>query len=258
MPEGYDISENNGTYTGPWGDFVIVRGVNEWGRLDAHAVENIANAHAAGVRVGVYGWPIPGHDNYQLGGDLVRTYPGATCGYWADVESSDAGLVNADEVTAYLHGIEAAGGLAGFYSPDAYCYRSEYLDSRPWWMADYGPNDGTRHDPFEQPPFPPRDYQIHQYSSAGNLDRNWCENFDWLGETSMAFDLNDLAYLRDHVTGLAIDGQTPITNLDVLNRVAEVEKKIDTIPGVGTQTTFDITTVPSADLIAELTRRLTH
>jgi hypothetical protein len=51
-------------------------------------------------------------------------------------------------------------------------------------MADYGQNDGVRHDPWAQAPYPPRGYTIHQYSSAGGLDRNYSETMDWAGGTT--------------------------------------------------------------------------
>ncbi len=181
MPEGVDISEHQGVWTSEQFDgfdYAILRAFNENGYRDRVIGQTWANAAGHTLR-GIYGWPIPGENNFELGARLVREYPGAEAGYWADREVSSRGVASAGEVEDYLRGIESQGGKAGFYSNIGECVFSPYLDVHDWWMADYGPNNGTRHDPNEQAPRPSRPYTIHQYSSAGGLDRNWSDTLDW-------------------------------------------------------------------------------
>lgn len=184
MPEGVDISEHQGVWSPDqfaMFDYAILRAFNENGYRDKVIDQTWANAKGQTLR-GVYGWPIPGGNNFELGAQLVREFPDAEAGYWADREVSGRGVASADEVENYLRGIESLGGKAGFYSNIGECVFSPYLDAHDWWMADYGPNNGARHNPFDQPPVPSRPYTIHQYSSAGGLDRNWSDTLDWTGQ----------------------------------------------------------------------------
>lgn len=180
MAFGIDISEHQG-YWAPdqfngW-DFAILRARNENGYNDRRFADHWRSAADRTAR-GVYGWPIAGagiETNYAAGLALVRDFPGSEFGYWADVEHSGRGTAEAQEVEAYCRGIQDAGGAVGFYSNIGELPRSPYLDSLPWWMADYGPNNGERHDPDAQAPRPPQDrpWAIHQFTSAGGLDVNF-------------------------------------------------------------------------------------
>lgn len=178
MAYGIDISEHQrgfGAFDG-W-DFAIFRARNENGR-DDYQFWNFWRESAGRTLRGVYGWPLAGAGlgaNFATGEALVRDFPGSEFGYWADVESSPRGHARPEEVEAYVRGIEAAGGRAGLYSNIGDLVRSPYLDTLPWWMADYGPNDGRMHDPNAQAPRPPADrpWAIHQFSSAGGLDVNY-------------------------------------------------------------------------------------
>lgn len=182
MPEGADVSEHNGELAPEWFahlDFVIIRVFNENGVGDARFAENWRNAAGQCAR-GAYGWPTPYvvGDDYHLGQVLVHVAADAELGYWADRESVRGRAASLEDLEQFCKGIEAAGGRAGHYSNIGELLRSDYLDALPWWMADYGPNDGQRHDPNAQPPIPPADrpWQLHQYSSAGGLDRDWCDD----------------------------------------------------------------------------------
>ncbi len=187
MAEGLDISEHQGTlpaeFFDQW-DYVIIRAFNENGYPDRTFNDNWRKAAGRTLR-GVYGWPtpfIPG-DDFRLGQVLVDIAPDAEAGYWADREWV-GGVASVDEVENYLRGIESRGRLAGVYSNINELPRSPYLDARPWWMADYGPNNGVRHDPWQQAPVPPNDrpFTIHQYTSTP-LDRNWSADLAWTGAT---------------------------------------------------------------------------
>lgn len=183
MPEGCDISEHQGDLAPDWfdqWDYVIIRAVNENGYPDVKFRQNWERAAGRTLR-GVYGWPIPGGRNLALGADLVEVAPDAEAGYWADVERSGRGLASPDDVKEYLRGI--GDHVRGFYSNIPECPRSPFLDGEMWWVADYGPNNGQRHDPYEQPPKPDRPYTIHQYTS-NPLDTNYSETLDWTGASS--------------------------------------------------------------------------
>jgi hypothetical protein len=225
--EGVDISEHQGDLAPEWFDqwaYVIIRAFNENGFADIKFAQNWARAEGRTKR-GVYGWPIPGRDNFVFGRTLVQAAPGAEAGYWADVENSGRGLATAAETEAYLRGIEDAGGFAGFYSNIGQCPRNPYLEAHDWWMADYGPNDGSRHDPNEQPPRPQRPYTIHQYTSIP-LDTNYADSLDWTGDDVVLSDddinritLPLIRWMQNHVTGHGDDGKTEITNRMVLDPV---------------------------------------
>lgn len=180
MPWGCDISEHQGVWSPEQFaeyDWVIIRAYNENGFPDRTFAQNWENARGRTLR-GVYGWPIPGGSNLALGAQLVAIAPDAEAGYWADVERSGRGLASGEDVRNYLVGI--GDRPRGFYSNIPECPRSQFLDGEHWWVADYGPNDGSKHDPDEQAPRPQRPYTIHQYTS-NPIDKNHCENLDWTG-----------------------------------------------------------------------------
>lgn len=171
---GADVSEFQGPLSAEWfaqWSYVILRAVNDNGYPDQQFAGNWPNAKGQCVLGrGVYGWPIAGANNHDLGSALVANTPDAEFGYWADYEQPPSRpLASAGELEQYLQGIEDAGGKAGFYSNVYELARTPYLDARPWWAAGYGPNDGQIH-PLDPPA--PRDYLIHQFTSEGGLDRN--------------------------------------------------------------------------------------
>ena len=184
MAEGLDISEHQGflppEFFDQW-DYVIIRAFNENGYPDKTFNDNWRKAAGRTLR-GVYGWPTPfiAGDDFARGQALVDIAPDAEAGYWADVERVSGGVASVHEVEQYLRGIESRGKRAGIYSNIGELPRSPYIDAHDWWMADYGPNNGTRHDPFAQAPVPPPDrpYTIHQYTS-NPLDRNWSSDLAW-------------------------------------------------------------------------------
>lgn len=171
MAEGCDVSQFQGTIAPEWfarWDFVLIRAFDRHGNADTRFPYNWFGALGRTLR-GAYGWPVPGADNYQLGRALRGAAPDAELGWWADYEhSTEYGLATVQELEDYIAGIESAGpGIVGFYSNIPTCPRSPMLDRLPWWVANYGPNDGTRHD-LTLPP--PRSWQIHQYTSRGGPD----------------------------------------------------------------------------------------
>lgn len=191
MSRGLDISEHdNGRHGGRLGpdffagyDFVIVRAANENGLDDRWVRENIEDVLAAGKPLGIYCWPLAGRGvapNRTHGALIASAYsdPRPPLGFWADREVVGGVIADVDEVEGLCAGFEQVEQGAGHYSNDGECARSDYLDARPWWMSDYGPNDGAYHDPNEQPPVPARDYQLHQFTSVGDsgnpLDVNDC------------------------------------------------------------------------------------
>jgi hypothetical protein len=179
--EGCDISEHQeDDIPGPeWFDqwaFVIIRAASERGRKDKSFDKFWEWSRGRTLR-GVYGWPVAGGDNGALGAQLVAMAPDAEAGYWADYEiTPGVALPSVGELETYLHGV--GDHLRGFYSNSGVCPHTPFLDSLYYWHSDYGPNNGVRHDPNEQPPNAPRDWLIHQYTSKP-IDRNWCQNMNW-------------------------------------------------------------------------------
>lgn len=147
MIDGRDVSELNGDLSSGWfaaQGFVIVRAFNEHGRIDARLTANLARSQGVTLR-GVYGWPIAGDDNYQLGRALGIVAGQVELGAWADYElGGRQALPTQSDLLDYLRGIESTGAVAGFYSN-----RSEYpswsaLDQYPWWFANPSNLDAPR------------------------------------------------------------------------------------------------------------------
>jgi len=245
MPEGCDVSEHQGNLSAEWfgqWSFCIIRAYNENGYPDRTFQQNWARAAGRTLR-GVYGWPIPGGDNRALGAQLVRTAPGAEAGYWADVEHSAQGIPSAADVEAYLRGI--GDHPRGFYSNIGECPRSPFLERELWWMADYGPNNGQRHDPNAQPPRPTRGWAIHQYTS-NPLDLNYASTLDFVGDTDMPLSLSDFDGVKKVVGGDPnVDGTIPTISqvvgdlVGARQEIAALSAKVDAIGGTGVALDYD-------------------
>lgn len=188
----WDNGRHPGALTADWmagWDFIIVRAANENGVADRFVNPNVDAARASGRPWGLYAWPVAGwgrEGNARHAASLVASYPGAPLGYWADYERSPRGLPSVAELEGFCAGVAEAGGLAGFYSNIPECPSTPALDALPWWMADYGPNDGRYHDPDEQAPRPWRPWVLHQFTSrgwpgGGALDVNYAPNLDFAG-----------------------------------------------------------------------------
>ena len=180
MPEGVDVSTFQGDLDPEWfeqWDFCIIRAFDRHGDLDARFHRNWSNAAGRTLR-GAYGWPKPGADNVALGRMLAAAAADAELGLWADFEHSrEYGLATPDELADYLAGCSVR--KVGVYS-NIPTYPGGVADDLPWWVANYAENDGARH-PLSLPA--PRDWQIHQYTSAGGpggsgLDRNYAPTLD--------------------------------------------------------------------------------
>jgi hypothetical protein len=178
---GADVSVFQG-WLDPWFfdqyEFVIIRAFDRHGALDKRFVENWHKAYGRTLR-GAYGWPKPGADNRALGAQLAAVAGDAEFGLWADFEfSPEYGIASLDDLLTYLDGIGTR--HKGVYA-NIPTYREFLIDSPvdhyPWWVANYGPNNGQRN-PLSLPA--PRPYQIHQFTSRGGpggsgLDLNWAE-----------------------------------------------------------------------------------
>jgi GH25 family lysozyme M1 (1,4-beta-N-acetylmuramidase) len=67
------------------------------------------------------------------------------------------------------------GGYSFLFTPEAVNAPQAWTTVYNWWDADYGPNDGAVH-PLSAPEPYATNCVIHQFSSAGNLDRNVVNN----------------------------------------------------------------------------------
>ncbi len=163
MLEGRDVSFWDGVLPPDWfaqWDFVILRAFNEYGVPDTVFAANWSNAKGR-TRRGAYGWPRAGGDNVALARALATAAPDAELGWWADYETSGAGLASPAELETYLRTLEAiVPGRRGFYSNLSELPRSAYLDTVPWWFAN----------PSNNPE--PRPVTITQYGIVDGHDAN--------------------------------------------------------------------------------------
>lgn len=180
MPVGPDISAFQGQRDPEWftdQEFVIIRAFDRHGNVDTQFAYNWSTSRGRCPR-GAYGWPRPGFDNQALGAALAAAAPDAELGLWCDYEHSpEYGLASVDDLAAYLAGI--GDRPKGVYS-NIPTYPGGPADTLPWWMANYGPNNGQRGEPSLTPP---RAWQIHQYTSRGGpggsgLDLNYAPTLD--------------------------------------------------------------------------------
>lgn len=218
MPTGADISAFQGARTPEWfdqWDFVLIRAFDRHGNVDTQFAYNWSTSRGRCPR-GAYGWPKPGADNHALGQALAAAAGDAELGVWADYEhSTEYGLASVDDLADYLAGI--GDRPKGVYS-NIPTYPGGVADGLPWWMANYGPNDGIRHDPSLPPPRP---WQIHQYTSRGGpggsgLDLNYAPTLDlWEKPKMPTLDLAALPYIGAYHQGPRPAGQIP--NLIVLH-----------------------------------------
>ena len=216
MPEGVDLSAFQPDPDPEWytdQGFVLLRAFDRHGNPDARFADRWEISRGRCPR-GAYGWPRPGADNRALGAALAAAALDAELGLWADYEHSDEyGLASVDELAEYLDGI--GDRRKGVYS-NIPTYPGGVADGLPWWVANYGPNDGQRHE-LSLPA--PRAWQIHQFTSRGGpggsgLDRNYAPTLD-LWEHKPMIDLDNVAYIPATYQGPRPAGQVP--NLIVLH-----------------------------------------
>jgi hypothetical protein len=142
LMQGRDVYEDNGDLSPEWFEqwaFVYIRAFNENGRRDKRFAQNWA-ASKGHTKRGVYGWPIHGADNSELGRQLASIADDAELMPMADVElGGRPSLPTVAEVEAY---VRACSG--GFYSNLSEVPRSAYLDARPWWFANPSGNEAPR------------------------------------------------------------------------------------------------------------------
>ena len=230
MPEGCDISEHQGDLAPEWFNqfaFVIVRAYNENDVRDEKFDQNWTNAKGR-TRRGIYGWPVPGADNYTYGRQLAALGADAELLCWADLEMSTAqGLASPDDLEQYLRGIESMGAGAGFYSGIGNLYRSTYLDATPWWLSHYGVNDGNRNPIVRPSPPDDRPWVMHQYTS-NPLDLNYAPSLDFAGQPGgflMALTDQQQMDVWNTCRGLAVgvNPGDPNVLLDVTARLERIE-----------------------------------
>ncbi len=197
MATGVDVSEwDVGRHPGMnWTaffqqyDYVIVRVANENGYADVYAQMLTDAARASGKAWGCYAWPLIGQGfdaNYAHAQHLVARWNPGACGMAADAERVGGRLANPDDIEGFCRGVQDAGHVALYYCACLELHRTAYLDTLPYWVADYGPNNGGYHDPYEQWPVPDRPWTVHQFTSlgwpgGGSLDVNYSPNLDWAG-----------------------------------------------------------------------------
>ena len=193
MPDGVDVSRNQGVRSGDWfaqWDFAIVRCMDRHGVPDS-LFEHFWTAAAGRCLRGAYGWPRPGADNFALGRRLAELAGDAELGLWADFEHTpEYGLASVAELEAFLDGIGDV--RKGVYANAFECPYGSIADQYPWWVANYGGfNDGERHpfayrDPRTDEIIPielQRPWSIHQFTSLGGpdggpLDRDYAPTLD--------------------------------------------------------------------------------
>lgn len=197
MATGVDVSEwdvkrhpgviNRGWMAGF--DFVIVRVANENGIPDQFASWLVNEARACGKPWGGYAWPVVGRSpewNHGYARGLVEQWGVGPLGLAADAEHSPRGFAGPELVEAFCRGVQAAGTVAPYYCAIGELHRTPFLDTLPWWLADYTYNDGAYYPPEHRPPVPPpgRPWAVHQFTSrgwpdGGSLDVNYAATLDW-------------------------------------------------------------------------------
>lgn len=221
MPSGCDVSAFQGPIEPEWfdqWDFVIVRAFDRHGNLDARFLANWRAAEGRTLR-GAYGWPKPEADNRHLGAQLVTVAADAELGVWADWEpSQEYGLASLEELAAYLEG--CGDRLKGVYA-GLFVYPSDapdWLGRVPWWVPNYGPNDGERH-AVEPASRVYRDWQIHQFSSRGSgpnggaLDLNYAPTLAWAMGGTVRDPIYPAAVWRPGVNAGYRAGRTAVTSV---------------------------------------------
>ncbi len=176
---GIDISSNNGGYKSvPTAglDFCVVKLTQGTGYVNPMAVDQLAWARSWAKHVGVYHWVEPWVSATDQANHFIDTaHADGPFDFWyLDCEdpshptsaSAWVACVNTILGLCKAHlGLENGGLYVGqFFEGGALVPLAKQNN---WWLPDYGHNDGTAHAPSlgAQP-------VIHQYSSAGGLDRN--------------------------------------------------------------------------------------
>ena len=198
---GVDISEHQ-SHRGPdWFrqfDFAIIR-VHSGYRDDFMWEYHLADCKEAGVPFGFYGY-LQGNVNPAWQAQrMVDLTSGQNppLGWWSDVEDPTVDWNAAGAHIGTLRGLVP--GRFGVYSNigDYEAFLRGQADDLPWWMADYGSNEGTRHDPYEQPPVPHRGWSIHQYTSYPGLDQNYAEKLPFSSAPTPAGRKFDMYAVQD-------------------------------------------------------------
>ena len=212
---GVDVSEHQYAQGADWWrqwQFGIIR-VHSGFRDDNRWQQHLEDAREAGVPIELYGYiegPSQGANPEAAAARLVElARANSVARVWADAEDESC---TRDVAIEYTDTLRASGLQVGVYAnigDYARCFDG-YADDLPWWMADYGPNDGTRHDPFEQAPVPKREWLIHQYTSLGGpnhsgLDLNLMQAGDEDLNQDQANQLKAIFNLASYLT----EGQWP-------------------------------------------------
>lgn len=169
---GSDISEYQPRLPGGV-DFLICRALGHNEAFTVYREDRLFKQHWANAKGrypygrGAYAYIVPGDGLKQaeMFLDIVRsTGDEPELGYWMDIERQ----VTETTVRNFHDRMRMAGVKFGFYCTHRAYYdilkEGRGFEDLPWWIQDYGPNDGQLHD--LDPP-PPRPYLIHQYTSMG-------------------------------------------------------------------------------------------
>ena len=178
MGVGIDISgvQNVAIASGDW-EFVTVK-TSE----GVHVPNNLASAQLgavrAGTRKGVYHYARPGisdgasQANFFADDALARGFEPGKWMWQLDVEGIGNESVTGPQWRAFVDAFMEVGlarlGQLGFLYQGLYFFRDAIQPQRyNWWVPAYGNNDGSLH------PLPAGvNPVLHQYTSAGGLDRN--------------------------------------------------------------------------------------
>ncbi|WP_063762300.1 GH25 family lysozyme [Streptomyces sp. NRRL F-5123] len=163
---GVDVARYQPTnYSTSGLDFVVVKATEGTGYTNPEHAGQVATARAHGLVVGHYHFARPGSVTAQA--DYFLAHAGAKAGDFLAFDWEDAGVSCADK-DAWLRYVKAK---APGHRVILYCNRDFWLhhDTTSYaadglWIAD--PSAPKGHPRVEHP------WLFHQYSDAGNLDRN--------------------------------------------------------------------------------------
>ena len=168
LDEITDISEFQTPGFGIGRDGTIVRACN--GRREDHEVDaHVRVVRAAGSPLSLYAYCEPGVREPEFTADLLirvarrNAIPGSVT-LWADIEEGDGDLRWYEE--RFVAHVYRAGWRCGVYSGDFFWGAHNLGGAMGKWVANYGSNNGSVSRE------PGRPWDIHQYTSYPNLDKN--------------------------------------------------------------------------------------
>jgi len=198
--EGFDVHGDKGRID--WAkaradghSFAFVKASEGATFVDARIAENLSGGAKAGLLVGPYHYARPDNRPNLYGAKIEANFfckVIAAAGYnkvihgrpVLDIEVGGGDL--SAWANAFCSWVEELTGVSPIIYSYTYFVRSHlqapYLADRLLWLANYGPNDGSRHEiPSGEAPWP--NWTVHQYTSrgsvsgvSGNADRNFTDS----------------------------------------------------------------------------------